>query len=63
MAGLIAGILASSSVPTDGAQISEICRFANAAGALATTGRGAIASMPTRHAVEELLRLHARITA
>lgn len=63
MAGLIAGILASSAVLTDPAHISEACRFANAVGALATTGRGAIPSMPTRQEVEDLLRLHARITA
>jgi fructokinase len=63
MAGLLAGILAHSSVPSDAMQISEVCRFANAAGALATTGRGAIPSMPTRLAVDELMRLHARITA
>ena len=56
MAGLIAGILGSPTFPTGAAEIAATCRFANAAGALATTGRGAIPSMPTRQAVEELMK-------
>jgi fructokinase len=56
MAGLIAGILGTAGLPSDAAAITAVCRFANAAGALATTGRGAIPSMPTRQAVEELMR-------
>jgi fructokinase len=56
MAGLIAGLLAAPAFPTEAATIAAACRFANAAGALATTGRGAIPSMPTRQAVEELMR-------
>jgi fructokinase len=57
MAGLIASILSLSAVPTNASEITAACRFANAAGALATTGRGAISSMPTRQAVEELMRI------
>jgi fructokinase len=34
----------------------DVLRFANAVGALATTRRGAIASLPTREQVEQLLR-------
>jgi ribokinase len=36
--------------------LAVACRFANAAGALATTARGAQPSLPTRRAVEELLQ-------
>jgi fructokinase len=56
MAGLIAGMIGGPALPSDAAAITAACRFANAAGALATTGRGAIPSMPTRQAVEELMR-------
>ena len=56
MAGLIAGILVDRAIPRDTARIEEICRFANAAGALATTGRGAIPSLPTRNEIEQLLQ-------
>lgn len=57
MAGLIAGLLTSNEaaqgeVPQEAARLDAICRFANAAGALTTTGRGAIPSLPTRAAVE-----------
>ena len=56
MAGLIAKLLAERVVPTEPALIEGICRFANAAGALTATGRGAIPSLPTRDAVEALVR-------
>jgi fructokinase len=36
--------------------LPQIIRFANAVGALTTTGRGGGASMPTRAAVEALLK-------
>jgi fructokinase len=55
MAAFIAGILADRAIPTDATRITEICRFANAAGALATTGRGAIPSLPTRDEIDRLL--------
>ena len=56
MAGLIAGTLAETDVPTDPGRLNSICRFANAAGALTTTGRGAIPSLPAREAVEALMQ-------
>ncbi|HEY0523073.1 MAG TPA: PfkB family carbohydrate kinase [Stellaceae bacterium] len=56
MAGLIAGLLADRAVPREPSRLDAVCRFANAAGALTTTGRGAIPSLPTRDAVEALLR-------
>ncbi|WP_046865572.1 PfkB family carbohydrate kinase [Microvirga massiliensis] len=55
MAGLIAGLLAERAVPTEPEAIERICRFANAAGALTATGRGAIPSLPTRDEVEALV--------
>jgi fructokinase len=56
MAGFIAGLLAEPDLPSQASRLDAICRFANAAGALTTTGRGAIPSLPTRDAVDELLR-------
>jgi fructokinase len=49
-------MIGAPALPSDATAITAACRFANAAGALATTGRGAIPSMPTRQAVEELMR-------
>jgi fructokinase len=37
-------------------RLTAMCRFANAAGALATTKRGAIPGLPTRAEVDELVR-------
>ena len=37
-------------------ELRSILRFANAAGALCTTGMGAIASMPTREQIDKCLR-------
>jgi fructokinase len=54
MAGLLARLLAEPEVPRDPTRLDAICRFANAAGALTATGRGAIPSLPTREAVEAL---------
>lgn len=56
MAGIIAGLLAGPAMPRDPARLDAICRFANAAGALTATGRGAIPSLPTRAAVEAFLK-------
>jgi fructokinase len=54
MAGFIAGLLAEPDLPTDPVRLDAICRFANGAGALTATGRGAIPSLPTLEAVERL---------
>ncbi|PWC39834.1 PfkB family carbohydrate kinase [Azospirillum sp. TSO35-2] len=50
MAAFLSGLLTEPDAPVEG-----LCRFANAAGALATTRRGAIPAMPTRAEVEALL--------
>lgn len=55
MAGLIAGILAEPEAGPDPSRLDQICRFANAVGALTTLQRGAIPALPTRAAVETFL--------
>ena len=54
VAGLLAGLLAHERFPDEDALLG-ICRFANAVGAITTTERGAIPSLPTRAAVEARL--------
>ncbi len=46
VAGLLAGLLRDPDVVADAARLEALCRFANAAGALATTERGAIPALP-----------------
>jgi len=55
VAGLLAGILEEGG-PLTPERLTAMCRFANAAGALATTKRGAIPALPTRAEVSELVR-------
>lgn len=56
MAGLISGLLGARAFPQTPPELDELFRFANAVGALTTTGRGAIASLPTREAVLALMK-------
>jgi fructokinase len=58
MAGLLAGLIAEDGVPEDTARLDAIFHFANAAGALTATGRGAIPSLPTREAVRAFQSEH-----
>ncbi len=55
VAGLLQGLLADPSTFQDEARLRELCRFANAVGALATTERGAIPALPNRERVREFL--------
>ncbi|MGI9435244.1 MAG: PfkB family carbohydrate kinase [Geminicoccaceae bacterium] len=55
VAGLLGGIAKNPEVLGDDQAIAELCRFANAVGALTTTARGAIPSLPTRDQVNALL--------
>lgn len=55
MAGLLAGLIETPTAIEDGRALDRICRIANAAGALATTRRGAIPAMPDRAAIATLL--------
>ena len=58
VAGLLQGVLANPAILTDEAQLHELCRFANAVGALATTIRGAIPALPDRARVLDFLDAH-----
>lgn len=55
VAGLLSGLIADPGAPRDEARLREICRFACAVGALATTERGAIPALPERATVEAFL--------
>lgn len=57
VAGLLAGLLERGALRDD-QTLTTICRFANAVGAITTTERGAIPSLPTRARVEAFLREH-----
>lgn len=51
VAGLLQGLVGGSACLEDDAALRELCRFANAVGALTTTERGAIPALPRRDAV------------
>ena len=55
VAGMLAELLARGLVIEETA-LPEVCRFANAVGALTTTVKGAIPALPTRAAAVEFLR-------
>ena len=57
-AGLLAGLLNEPKAIRNEPMMRGVCRFANAVGALTTTARGAIPSLPTRKRVEEFLETH-----
>ena len=56
VAGLLAAIHDDPNIFEDDRKLVRAARFANAAGAITTTGRGAIPSLPRRDQVEALLR-------
>ncbi|MDS4019408.1 MAG: PfkB family carbohydrate kinase [Candidatus Competibacter sp.] len=56
VAGLLQGLLAEPATFRDEARLRELCRFANAVGALATLERGAIPALPDRERVLDFLR-------
>ncbi|MBV9654499.1 MAG: fructokinase [Acetobacteraceae bacterium] len=62
MAGLLAGLAELGDQPLKAAELDRICAFANAAGAVTTTARGAIPSLPDRAAVQAALKAHGRVT-
>jgi fructokinase len=55
VAGLLHGLLAERDVTRDETRLRELCRLANAVGALATTERGAIPALPTMARVRAFL--------
>ena len=58
MAGLLAGLVYHPDLMSDPAMLGRAIRFANATGALTTTKRGAIPSLPDRATVEHFLGEH-----
>ena len=59
MAGMLAGLVYHPDMIEDPATLGRAIRFANATGALTTTKRGAIPSLPDRGTVEQFLAAHA----
>ncbi len=55
VAGLLHSLLGAPRALEDESTLRAACRLANAVGALTTTGRGAIPSLPYRRRVDELL--------
>lgn len=55
VAGLLQGLLAEPATFRDEARLRELCRFANAVGALATLERGAIPALPDHERVLDFL--------
>lgn len=58
VAGLLQGLLNDPALLESEAKLRELCRFANAVGALATTVRGAIPALPNRSRVLDFLSRH-----
>lgn len=56
MAGLLQGIVRTPEILQDKDRLTDLCRFANAVGALTTTQRGAIPALPTRQQVDDFLQ-------
>jgi fructokinase len=55
VAGILQGLVRDPAIVRDEARLRELCRFANAVAALATTERGAIPAMPMPDEVHGLL--------
>jgi fructokinase len=55
VAGLLKGLIESLDRQLDELLLSDICRYANAVGALTTTQRGAIPALPTRQEVDDFI--------
>lgn len=58
VSGLLRGLLRAPNATRDRVLLAEICRYANAVGAITTTTRGAIPALPKAAAVEAFLRDH-----
>ena len=55
VAGLLQGIVKDSAVLNDPAKLQQLCRFANAVGALTTTSYGAIPALPSLQQVLDFI--------
>jgi fructokinase len=60
VAGLLKGLLEHPQADESEAQLRDLCRYANAVGALTTTERGAIPSLPSAARVDSFLREQAQ---
>jgi fructokinase len=60
VAGLLKGLVEHPQAEQDEGTLRDICRYANAVGALTTTRRGAIPALPTARQVDGFLRRLAR---
>ena len=56
VAGLLKGLVEHPQADRDESRLRDICRYANAVGALTTTRRGAIPALPTARQVDRFLR-------
>lgn len=56
VAGLLHGLLLHPYADCNETQLREICRYANAVGAITTTTRGAIPALPTSQQVQDFLQ-------
>ena len=56
VAGLLQGLLGDPRTFENANRLRELCRFANAVGALTTVKRGAIPALPDRREVQDFLR-------
>ncbi len=56
MAAALKGLLERADAYDNPATLADICRYANAVGAITTTERGGIPALPTAEAVEDFLR-------
>lgn len=55
VAGLLQGLLKNPEILNSRQSLYELCRFANAVGAITASGRGAIAALPTYQQVQQFL--------
>lgn len=60
VAGLLKGLVEHPHADQDEARLRDICRYANAVGALATTRRGAIPALPVARQVDRFLKARSR---
>jgi fructokinase len=58
VAGLLKGLYEHPQADQDASALREICRYANAVGAITTTERGAIPALPNAEQVKRFLQEH-----
>ena len=63
VAGLLKGLQEHPQADQDETLLREICRYANAVGAITTTGRGAIPALPTAEQVDRFIQAQVSTTS